>query len=64
MKTKGLAIIIGGSSGMGLEIAKKIIPNDYTIHIMGRDTEKLEKAILALKNMGADVEASTVDLYE
>ena len=64
MKTKGLAIIIGGSSGMGLETAKKIISNDYTIHITGRDTEKLEKAILALKNMGADVEASTVDLYE
>ncbi|MCB0463996.1 MAG: SDR family NAD(P)-dependent oxidoreductase, partial [Flavobacteriaceae bacterium] len=36
-------LITGGSSGIGLALAKKFIENDNTVIIIGRNLSKLEK---------------------
>lgn len=42
------AIITGGASGLGLAMAKKFTTNNILTIIIGRDTEKLEKAAASL----------------
>ena len=37
-------LITGGSSGIGLELAKKLLSLDNEVIITGRNLEKLEKA--------------------
>jgi short-subunit dehydrogenase len=39
-----LALITGGSSGIGFEIAKKLAEKKYSLIITGRNQEKLQKA--------------------
>jgi NADP-dependent 3-hydroxy acid dehydrogenase YdfG len=39
---KGIAIILGGSSGIGKETAKLLIQDDIKVMITGRDPEKLK----------------------
>ncbi len=41
-------LITGGSSGIGFELAKQLLPLQNKIIITGRDSEKLEKAKKAL----------------
>lgn len=41
---KKTAIITGGSSGLGLATAAKLIEDGYSVVITGRDIDKLEKA--------------------
>lgn len=60
MKTINEAIIIGGSSGMGLETAKKLINRGITVTIVARNTEKLEEA---QKTLGKNVNTIQCDLY-
>lgn len=43
------AIVTGGSSGLGFEIAASLIKRDVAVTIIGRDIEKLEKAKSALE---------------
>ncbi|WP_198676299.1 SDR family oxidoreductase [Kribbella monticola] len=38
------ALVVGGSSGIGLETARQLAARDYTVHIVGRDAERLSKA--------------------
>jgi uncharacterized oxidoreductase len=42
-KSNQKVLITGGSSGIGLALAKKFIDNNNTVIITGRDLAKLEK---------------------
>ncbi|MFH7005567.1 SDR family oxidoreductase [Flavobacterium bizetiae] len=55
MKTSNNTILItGGGSGIGYEIAK-LFSADNKVIITGRNAEKLEKAVLSLKNVNGIV---------
>lgn len=51
MKNK-VALITGGSKGIGLGIAQALLAQDYTVVITGRQSESLTTAINQLKNAG------------
>jgi NAD(P)-dependent dehydrogenase (short-subunit alcohol dehydrogenase family) len=58
------ALIIGGSTGMGLDTAKRLAARGVAVTITGRDTAKLEEAAAALRQKGAaPVATKAVDLY-
>ena len=57
------ALIIGGSSGMGLATAKRLLGRGVGVHIVARDTERLSNAKAELSPLGT-VTASGVDLYD
>lgn len=50
MKKKRVAIISGGSSGIGYAIAKKMVKNQVDVTILGRKENKLREATLKLKD--------------
>lgn len=61
MKT---ALIIGGSTGMGLDTAKRLGARGVAVTITGRDPAKLTQAIAAITQAGAPkVTMRSVDLY-
>ena len=35
-------LITGGTSGLGIELAKVFLQNNYFVHIVGRNKEKFE----------------------
>jgi uncharacterized oxidoreductase len=41
-KSQQIVLITGGSSGIGLALAKKFMENDNTVIITGRNLQKLE----------------------
>ena len=55
---KNTAIIIGGSSGIGLGLAKVLAINNYNLILVGRDKKKLNKA----KNSFVNIETYFYDL--
>lgn len=57
-----VAMIIGGSSGMGLETAKQLHQQGVDVIIIGRDTDKLAQAKQMLAG-AAKVESIEADLY-
>ncbi|EPJ46140.1 MAG: putative 3-oxoacyl-(acyl-carrier-protein) reductase [Osedax symbiont Rs2] len=61
--TQEIALIIGGSSGMGFETAKLLLQRNIKTVIVGRNLNKLEKAQQQLSSFG-NVEALQVDLYQ
>ena len=62
MKT---ALIIGGSTGIGLDIAKRLGARGAAVTIIGRDTSKLKKAAAGIKQAGSPmVTTKAVDLYD
>jgi len=60
---QGKAIIIGGSSGMGLATAKLLVKNNIEVIIVGRNAEKLELALTQLNETGK-ASAIQADLYQ
>ncbi|MGF1700227.1 SDR family oxidoreductase [Photobacterium makurazakiensis] len=48
----GIALIIGGTSGMGLETAKQLLNHDIDVIIVGNNPDKLTKAISELSTLG------------
>ncbi len=64
MISQNLAIIIGGSSGIGLETAKMIAINKLNILITGRSEAKLKQATNELRSHGANAEYMVLDLYD
>lgn len=49
------ALITGGGSGIGLEIAKQFGKHGAKVAIMGRREETLIRSVALLKNEGIDV---------
>src|SRR5271154_3421084 len=59
------ALIVGGSTGIGLDTAKRLGARGATVTISGRDAAKLETAAAAIKQAGSPkVVAKAVDLYD
>ena len=58
-----LALILGGSSGMGFETAKQLIQQNIDLVIVGRSKAKLDSAKNTLSQYGT-VETVTTDLYD
>ncbi|ETX09561.1 glucose-1-dehydrogenase [Marinomonas ushuaiensis DSM 15871] len=59
---QSVALIVGGSSGMGFESAKLLLQRNIKTIIVGRNPEKLNKASDALSEFG-DVSTLQADLY-
>jgi len=60
---QGKALIIGGSSGMGLATAKQLIKQQIEVVIVGRNSEKLAKVLKSLTGLGQAC-AIQADLYQ
>ena len=59
------ALINGGSTGMGLDTAKRLGGRGVTVTITGRDSAKLDKAAIAIEKAGSPrVTTKAVDLYD
>jgi NAD(P)-dependent dehydrogenase (short-subunit alcohol dehydrogenase family) len=59
------ALINGGSTGIGLDTAKRLGARGVTVTITGRDSAKLDKAAIAIEKAGSPrVTTKAVDLYD
>ena len=58
------AIVTGGSSGIGLAIARALGEDGYGITLSARRPEKLEQAAEGLRSAGIDVEAVPANMAE
>ena len=59
------ALINGGSTGMGLDTAKRLGTRGVAVTITGRDPAKLDKAAIAIEKAGSPrVTTKAVDLYD
>ncbi|MDF8369948.1 SDR family oxidoreductase [Weissella paramesenteroides] len=54
-------LIVGGTSGFGLEIAKLALQNNATVTIIGRDKDRLEEALQSLKLVNTSVTGYIVE---
>lgn len=61
--TQPVALVVGGSSGMGLATAKRLLERDIDTVIIGNSPAKLEAAKLDLSGIG-NVESLQANLYE
>ena len=61
--TPGRALILGGSTGMGLATARRLLERGHSVHLVARNAERLEAAKSELSSLG-DVQVSSVDLYD
>ncbi len=61
--TKTVALIVGGSSGMGKEIARRLLEQGDSVLLLARDASKLKKAQEELSAIGS-VETAELDLYD
>lgn len=64
MLEKETIIVTGGSSGMGLAIAKKFVQEGANVVITGRDKERLENAKNEILNYGSSIEVFQMDVRE
>ncbi|MGA0242652.1 MAG: SDR family NAD(P)-dependent oxidoreductase [Candidatus Marinamargulisbacteria bacterium] len=58
MKKEKIAMIIGGTSGMGLETAKKLDAQGITVLIVGSTIEKQQAAKKILSNTAEFIQAN------
>jgi NAD(P)-dependent dehydrogenase (short-subunit alcohol dehydrogenase family) len=61
--TRSLSIIIGGSSGMGLETAKRLAAQGSDLLLVARDNKGLTEAKESLSDAGVAVDTFSMDLY-
>jgi len=59
----GIALVIGGSSGMGFETAKQLAKENVTVIIIANNADKLDKAVAELQQVG-DVSGYQLNLYD
>lgn len=62
-KTQALALILGGSSGIGMATAVQLLARGMDVAIVGRSAAKLEKARQKLTGKGS-IETLQADLYK
>jgi len=63
--SNSLALIVGGSSGMGLETARRLRARGLDLILLSRDPAKLDQAKTGLtKEEGGSIETVAVDLYD
>jgi NAD(P)-dependent dehydrogenase (short-subunit alcohol dehydrogenase family) len=60
---RGKALIIGGTSGMGLATAKLLVRRNIDVIIVGRNADKLEDALAQLNEIG-NATGIKADLYQ
>ena len=58
-----VALIIGGSSGMGRATAERLLKRGVGVHLVARDNERLSNAKAELSSLGS-VRVTGVDLYD
>ena len=58
------ALITGGSSGIGLELAKLFAKDHYNLILVARSNDELEKAASELKQSGVEVVTISKDLFK
>ncbi|PSV49404.1 SDR family NAD(P)-dependent oxidoreductase [Photobacterium indicum] len=66
-KHTGIALIVGGSSGMGLATAKQLAMNNLDVVIVGNNAEKLNRAVSevqAVASGSAQVSGLQANLYK
>lgn len=63
-KTKKVAIVTGGASGIGFAIAKKFTENNIITYIIGRNKEKLAEASKALGENSRTISFDMNELYK
>ncbi|MGF1873903.1 SDR family oxidoreductase [Photobacterium frigidiphilum] len=66
-KHTGIALIVGGSSGMGLATAKQLAMNNLDVVIVGNNAEKLDRAVSevqAVASGSAHVSGLQANLYK
>ena len=64
-ETKGLTLIVGGSSGMGMATAQRLLADGQTVKLVARDDGKLAAAGRALDvEAGGRVETAVADLTD
>ncbi|MBW3698248.1 SDR family oxidoreductase [Vibrio sp. T187] len=59
----GLAVIIGGTSGMGFETAKQLLQQNIQVLVVGNNQAKLDKAVSELEQSG-QVSGWQANLYD
>lgn len=59
-----LAIITGGSRGLGFEVAKALAGRGFDIALVAKDPERLEKSASEIRTSGAHVSTFACDLEE
>lgn len=65
MKNDNIALIVGGSSGIGLATAKQLLTEGYDVWLVGKNTKKLEQAHFFLENKKiGKIKTSCVNLYD
>ena len=63
--TQAIALIVGGSSGMGKETAKRLLKQGHTVLIVSHNSELLAKTKKELMEItGGQVETAVVNLYD
>ena len=58
------ALVTGGSSGIGLAIARMLGKDGYRLTVSARRPEKLESAVAGLRDEGIDVEAVPANMID
>lgn len=48
----GIAVVIGGTSGMGFETAKQLVAQNIHVLVVGNNPTKLDKAVSELQSLG------------
>lgn len=64
MKTTKAALVTGGSSGIGLAIARVLGEEGHAVTLSARRPEKLERAAAELRDAGIEVEAVAANMAE
>ena len=58
------ALVTGGSSGIGLAIARALGQDGYSLTVSARRPEKLEEAVQSLRDEGLEVESVAANMAE
>lgn len=64
MATKKVALVTGANKGLGLEIARQLGEQEFTVVLSARDAAKAEEATGKLRNEGLDAHSLKLDVTD